>query len=151
MTASDGRGREGGKMAKIGCEISDAERWRVAEALRSVEDRPGHGKLTAIGLALYGDDYLKIPGQMALAAVCTRLAALIEPIKRPAYEELMETAGRLREDARNLAGFSSRFDGPLAIIAGETAGVLDGISLQIRDALRPGWSDAEGDAVNEAD
>ena len=138
-------------MAKIGSEISDSERWRVAEALRSVEDRPGHGKLAAIGLALYGEDYLKIPGQMALAAVCTRLAALIEPIRRPASEGLLETAAGLQEDAEGLMDLSMQATGPLADIAGDVSAALYGLSYQIRDALCPGRGDGEVDGAHEAD
>lgn len=42
-------------MEIIGDKISDAERWRAAEALRSVEDVPGHGKLAAIAREEGGD------------------------------------------------------------------------------------------------
>lgn len=120
-------------MEIIGDKISDAVRWRAAEALRSVEDVPGHGKLAAIGTALYGDAYLKIPGQMALSAVCTRLAALIEPIRRPAYEELLETAACLQEDAEGLMDLSMQATGPLADIAGDASAALYGLSYQIRE------------------
>lgn len=140
-------------MEIIGDKISDAERWRAAEALRSVEDVPGHGKLAAIGTALYGDAYLKIPGQMALSAVCTRLAALIEPIKRPAYEDLLDTASDLYERDRELMEFSRCSDGALSDIASDAADELDGLAAQIRDALRPVSREERegGDVAHEAD
>lgn len=122
-------------MGKIGNAIDDAERWRVAEALRSVEAGPGVGKFTQLGLALYGKDYLRIPNDMQLAAVCTRLAALIEPIPRRGYDELVDTAESLHDEAETLREIAAALDCAAAEHASIEAGQLEDISARIRWAL----------------
>lgn len=126
-------------MGKIGTAIDDAERWRVAETLRSVEAGPGVGKFTQLGLALYGKGYLRIPRDMQLAAVCTRLAALIEPIPRREYDELVDTAERLHDESETLREIAAALDCVAAEHAAIDADRLDDIAARIRSAfgLRP--------------